>query len=386
MIKEISVKNFKSLENTEAKLSNINILTGVNGRGKSSLLQTLLVLSQTWIKNQYQYLLPQGCWKSLGVFDDIRNSFCGDENITIRIKTDDQGENDFLLEYTRNNDKETLGELAAFNVNGNSIIVSEEEEMGESDESHDSVYPAYEPSDKPTTLASIADYAPLTKLKKIFYVSSDRIAAKAKEQLDENTDFLNPDGSNILNFLYRQDKEAIKEVERVLNEIFDGAVLNIDLNDQDIVLKLNSENGTKLYRPENVGFGFSYVLSVATAIVIAQEQDTLIIENPEAHLHPSAQAIVLHLLITNALKKGFQLFVETHSDHVVNATLLEVKRENNGCSNENVEILFFSNVPSEIGDSKSVIKNLKITPKGKILNPPRKFCDQYAKDLRELYC
>ena len=172
----------------------------------------------------------------------------------------------------------------------------------------------------------------------------------------------------------------------MLNEIFDGAVLNIDLNDQDIVLRMNSENGTKLYRPENVGFGFSYALSVATAIVISKEQDILIIENPEAHLHPSAQSMALHLLITNALEKGFQLFVETHSDHVVNAALLEIRRENSRCNNENVEILFFSNIPSEIGDSQSNIKNLNITPKGRILNPPRQFCDQYAKDIRELYC
>lgn len=384
MIKELSVKNFKNLENTGATLSNINILTGVNGRGKSSFLQTLLMLSQTWINNQYRNLLPQGCWKSLGVFDDIRNSFCGEENIEIRIKTDDPGENDFVLEYTKNPDKETLGELAAFNVNGNSVIVSENEEMGEDDESHNSDEYSETP-DNPSMLASIADYAPLTKLKKLFYISSDRMAAKAKEQLDENTAFLNPDGSNILNYLYKQDKETVKEVESLLNEIFGGAVINIDLNDQDIVLRLNSENGTKLYRPENVGFGFSYVLSVATAIVISQHQDILIIENPEAHLHPSAQSMILHLLIQNALKKGYQLFVETHSDHVVNATLLEVKRKDNKCNRENVEILFFSNVPSEIGESQSKIKNLTISPSGKILNPPRQFFDQYAKDLRELY-
>jgi predicted ATPase len=70
-------------------------------------------------------------------------------------------------------------------------------------------------------------------------------------------------------------------------------------------------------RPTNMGFGVSYALPVITAGLLAPAGSLLVVENPEAHLHPSGQSAMGHFLARVA-SDGVQLVVETHSDHVIN--------------------------------------------------------------------
>ncbi|MBF0488725.1 MAG: AAA family ATPase [Nitrospirae bacterium] len=51
MITSLNIKNFKAHENTELYLSNLNILAGLNGIGKSSIIQSILLLRQSHLKN-----------------------------------------------------------------------------------------------------------------------------------------------------------------------------------------------------------------------------------------------------------------------------------------------------------------------------------------------
>ena len=46
MINNIQVKNFKSLENINLDLKNLNLLTGLNSSGNSSLIQSILLIKQ----------------------------------------------------------------------------------------------------------------------------------------------------------------------------------------------------------------------------------------------------------------------------------------------------------------------------------------------------
>ena len=78
------------------------------------------------------------------------------------------------------------------------------------------------------------------------------------------------------------------------------------------------------YRPTSVGFGIAYVLPVLVALLSANEKYMVIIENPEAHLHPRGQ-VAMGELIARAAAAGVQVIVETHSDHVLNGVRLAVK-------------------------------------------------------------
>ncbi len=70
-------------------------------------------------------------------------------------------------------------------------------------------------------------------------------------------------------------------------------------------------------RPSNVGFGLSYALPVVVGGLVASIDRILIVENPEAHLHPAGQSEIGRFLATIAAS-GVQTIVETHSDHVLN--------------------------------------------------------------------
>ena len=75
MIKQISIDNFKLYkERVKIPLSNLNLFTGINGRGKSTALQVFLLLSQsTLINRATNKIYLNGDNVRLGSFDDIKN-------------------------------------------------------------------------------------------------------------------------------------------------------------------------------------------------------------------------------------------------------------------------------------------------------------------------
>jgi len=125
------------------------------------------------------------------------------------------------------------------------------------------------------------------------------------------------------------------------------------------------------------------VLSLITAVVLAPRNSFIIVENPEAHLHPSAQAKMMNELIEAALERDLQLIVETHSDHVLNTALRAVNEQR--LSVDDLEVLFFSNDGNGEDASESKVRNLEVNQLGHIINPPKKFFEQYSIDLRALY-
>ena len=72
MIKKLILKNFKCFEELKMKFSMVNVLTGLNGMGKSTVIQSILLLSQSQ-KNilSDDSLLLKGKYVDLGVGQDI---------------------------------------------------------------------------------------------------------------------------------------------------------------------------------------------------------------------------------------------------------------------------------------------------------------------------
>ncbi|MER6709861.1 DUF3696 domain-containing protein [Streptomyces sp. NPDC000877] len=84
-------------------------------------------------------------------------------------------------------------------------------------------------------------------------------------------------------------------------------------------------NATRRRRPTNVGFGLTYALPIVVACLTATPESLILLENPEAHLHPKGQSRMAALL-SAAAATGAQLIVETHSDHVLNGVRIAVKQ------------------------------------------------------------
>lgn len=139
--------------------------------------------------------------------------------------------------------------------------------------------------------------------------------------------------------------------------------------------QFQSKDSTRSFQSYNVGFGYSYVLSIIVTALIAKKGNIVIIENPEAHLHPQAQKHIAYMLAKLA-SRGVQVFIETHSEHIVNAFRLAALKNEYKLSNDDMSIFFF--------DSDYKIQLLHIEPSGRIPNWPKGFFDQYQQELAEI--
>jgi predicted ATPase len=108
-----------------------------------------------------------------------------------------------------------------------------------------------------------------------------------------------------------------------------------------VTLGLRMADQEEFRRPQNVGYGITHILPILTACLTASPGSILLIENPEAHLHPSGQSLMGAFLAKTAAN-GVQVVVESHSDHILNGIRIAVKNE---LINQNdVAIHFFTSV------------------------------------------
>ena len=383
MIKTIQIERFKSLRYTiPAEMGVVTLLTGANGRGKSTFCQAFLVLSQTWRKGLMNNLLPYGVWKNLGEYDDVVNKFEQDKTIGFHITTDTESDNDFLLQYKKSKDTPSLGEVVSVKVNGRPI----HDDSGSSDDGGYEDDSVELDNNEKILLASLSDFPSLMSLQRMFYVAAERVAAPESQLVDEATPFeyLAPNGSNVLNALWtNRESGCIEKVQELLERILGGGGLRLETDGSRLTLKINSVDDGIFYLPVNVGYGYSYILTLLTAMVLAPKDSFIIVENPEAHLHPAAQANMMNEMIAVAKERRIQLIVETHSDHILNTSLRAVKEHK--LDLKDLQVLFFSNHTDDEGHVEARVQNLELNQMGHILNPPKQFFEQYSIDLRALY-
>lgn len=110
--------------------------------------------------------------------------------------------------------------------------------------------------------------------------------------------------------------------------------------------------------------------------MIAQPNEYLIVENPEAHLHPGAQSRLVDFLV-KVSQTGVQVFIESHSEHVLNALRIAVKNSES-LTNRDVSILFFG------AKEDIAVTVVEMDEDGGIDLWPDDFFDQQEKDLESL--
>jgi hypothetical protein len=79
------------------------------------------------------------------------------------------------------------------------------------------------------------------------------------------------------------------------------------------------------YRSPNAGFGITFTLPVVVALLSASPGALILLENPEAHLHPQGQVKMAELM-ARAASCGIQVVVESHSDHILNGVRIAVRQ------------------------------------------------------------
>lgn len=79
---------------------------------------------------------------------------------------------------------------------------------------------------------------------------------------------------------------------------------------------MTREGGSEVLLTD-VGFGVSQVLPVITLLLYVPEGSTVLLEQPEIHLHPLAQAGLADVLIYAATRRRVQVILESHSEHLL---------------------------------------------------------------------
>jgi predicted ATPase len=129
-------------------------------------------------------------------------------------------------------------------------------------------------------------------------------------------------------------------------------------------------------RPSNIGYGMTYAFPILVGGLIAPSGSTFIIDSPEAHLHPAAQAAMGRFL-AKISASGVQILIETHSDHVMDGVRIAVR--DGLLSNNSASFHYFDRT-----DDGIKITSPKIDSEGKLSEWPRGFFDQHRKNAAKL--
>lgn len=129
----------------------------------------------------------------------------------------------------------------------------------------------------------------------------------------------------------------------------------------------------------DMGYGVGQVLPLLVQLVRPDSPSLFLFQQPEVHLHPSAQA-ALGSLFCETAASGRQLIVETHSDYILNRVRLDVRDRRTELKPEEVSILYF-----ERDDLDVRIHSMRIDEDGNVLNAPngyrRFFTDELNRSL-----
>lgn len=399
MLKRIGFDNFKCLSGKDFNLSKVNVFTGYNGRGKSSVMQAILMLSQSVRKddlNSFAHLHVNGDLVKLGDFDELlfnTDKLYFDVSMTLSNTKD----HEIVLGYDMDNDYK-VGVLKKCEIDGENFFDTA------------SSLPSLNSDSKKSDVGDLRQLPVYLYnhfwSQNLHYVSANRQGPVKFVERDEVPEYfrVGADGSRTINTLSSYGDKVDKRMNinldddnsydlmtaatKWIDNIMNGGSLTVSGNaihtsdgqgniKKSTILSLGfgvKEDGN-IYPSYHVGFGYSYILSIVVTALIAKEGDIVIVENPEAHLHPEAQTR-LTFMLAKLGARGVQVFIETHSEHVINGIRLAALKEEYALDNEDVRIFFF--------DKDFQKKDLIIEKNGKILNWPDRFFDQYQKELSEI--
>lgn len=359
MIREIQVKNFKCFEDLKMNLSHLNVLTGINGMGKSTTIQVLLLLRQAFDNNCLNKKLQlNGNLVNIGHGKDIL--FRGSDTDEIEIK--------ILFDFGQ------MEWMYSYNADSPDLQVSSATPEGQFEIGRESLFN-----------------------KTFSYVSAERLGPQRYYNETTSVHYedsqIGKNGELFVSYLVKYGNDSIINKKVVhpeaksdiliyqfqtwLSEISPGLMVNplsyMDAGLVGINYKIQGEE----YTPMNIGFGVSYVAPVILALLKATPGDLIIIENPEAHLHPKGQR-KMGELISLAAAGGVQVIVETHSDHLLNGIRLSVKNKSINRNDVSINYYYLDENNQHSKCSPMILDD------GELSDWPEGFFDEWDKALGEL--
>ena len=392
MLTGIDVRYFKCFALLKLPLGRLTLLSGANASGKSSLLQTLVLLHQTMRDHEWSNrLILNGSAVRLGTVADVIDQVHGRRSCEITLLELDGGWYQWEFEGERDAMSMAVRRSRGETMSGAGWDVDETAPLRylmphRADQSTDAITA---PGGQLAT--SFTD-----RMRRLTYLTAERLGPRehyllqdlqlaplvgsrgefAASALHSLRDSHVPNGlvaDAVPPTLFRQ-------VEHRMDRFFPGCVLAVEqvARTNAVTLGIRVSNDTDFHRPIHAGFGLTQVFPIVVAALAASRDDLLLIENPEVHLHPAGQAAMGGFLAEVAAA-GVQVMLETHSDHVLNGIRRAVR--NGILAPPETALHFF--LPRQQSEREEIpqVHSPVLDAGGNIDKWPDGFFDQFDKDM-----
>lgn len=356
----LQIENYKCFKESQpVAINDLTVLAGQNSVGKSSIIQSLLLLhlgvqlkdvGQMYVNNPELSL-------ELGTASELPNMDSGSEKFTIGLYDDDSGASN-VVEFEVPDDEDLWS----------SLIIKALYLEGETEEGIEAL-----------------------SRQEFYYLASERLGPRISTTMG-NLLFRNTGCRGEFSAQVLGEREGRIKVEKLrlypgttnpnleaqvnywLNSIIPGTTVTTINNRSSLQQQIVMRRGNTNVKATNVGFGISYILPVIITCLIGRKGSFVLIDTPEAHLHPTAQT-ALGEFIARMSMTGLRIVVETHSEHVIDGMKLYASefKENRG----RISINFLSSTE----DGVLVVKTINFTEDFKYDAYPRGFMDQSVRDF-----
>lgn len=391
MLTRLHLEQFKCFEKISLPLAPLTLLTGLNAAGKSSVIQSLALLNQTIWENEWaDRFLLNGPSVKLGTSIDVVNKVTGRNSFSIGVETEE-----IRCEWKAISQDRTALVIPISEIRINDMRYDFDVESGKR---LPGTMRWLIPTDPKNDQTIFKAQNVTSKIRNLTYIAAERLGPReVYESFSEDEErTVGVQGERTAYYLHKNSIKLTREklilpsdapqlprqTGAWLKEFFPGAEFKIDPvpGANLVVLSIRSHDSTDFHRPQNVGYGLTHILPILAACLGADEGQIIMIDNPEAHLHPSGQAKMGYFLARVAAS-GIQLIVETHSDHVLNGVRRAVR--DGLLDSEKAAIHFFApKVTAEA--SKPVVVSPTINSRGQLDKWPQGFFDQFDNDMLAL--
>ncbi|MDE0426890.1 MAG: AAA family ATPase [Candidatus Poribacteria bacterium] len=222
----------------------------------------------------------------------------------------------------------------------------------------------------------------------LFVFSTSPIRSRPKRTYDPTREFNDPEGSDVPMYLMRIEAIEKKDWEAVKTQLVEfgrnsGLFENIDVKNFGGSLGAPFQLQVKVRGPKaniiDVGYGVSQILPVLVHILKSDpsEMTYFLLQQPEVHLHPKAQAELSSLLARLANEGNRAFIVETHSDYMIDRVRIDIIRGN--IRPEDVSLIYFEPKGRIVN-----VYNIGFDKMGNMENVPPHYGEFFLKESKRL--
>ena len=236
-------------------------------------------------------------------------------------------------------------------------------------------------------IAQLVDSAAMPHRRRPLYAGAP-VRSKPHRTYDPARVSRDPEGDYIPMFLANQYFEGKKEWDR-LRLALERFGRDAGLFDEITVKPLGKQSGPfqlqirrfdgRAKGPQrnviDVGYGVSQVLPIVTELLRQDAPEMFLLQQPEVHLHPSAQAALGSLFCRIAAWER-QLVIETHSDHLLDRVRMDVRDGAGSLKPKDVSILYFERQHLDVR-----IHSLRIDDEGNVIDAPEGYRQFFMEEV-----